>query len=187
MENIIAKLLNDFEAGKMNRRQLIKSLTVAASAAAAGTSVSKAAAEPSSIVKVVNVNHIGYQAPNYERCRDFYVKMCGMTVPFDTGDQCYLQFGDPNSKIGETTIHLGKSARPEGKGTITHLAYTVENWNREEIYNKLKAAGYDPEPDTEYGWSIPDSEGISLQLLAKEHSRHAVNVCGGYMQGCPKK
>src|SRR6266853_494326 len=35
MEHIMAKLLQDFEQGKMNRRQLIQSLTLAATAAAA--------------------------------------------------------------------------------------------------------------------------------------------------------
>ena len=36
MESVIAKLLQDFERGKMNRRQLIQSLSLAAAAAAAG-------------------------------------------------------------------------------------------------------------------------------------------------------
>ena len=35
MEQIVAKLLQDFELGKMNRQQLIQSLAVAASAASA--------------------------------------------------------------------------------------------------------------------------------------------------------
>ena len=34
MESVIAKLLQDFEQGKMNRRQLIQSLSLAAAAAA---------------------------------------------------------------------------------------------------------------------------------------------------------
>lgn len=184
MESIIAKLVSDFEDGKLGRRELIKSLAIAVTAAVTGSAAPKDAA-PASIAKVVNVNHIGYNAPNYQRCRDFYVKVCGMTVPFETGDQCYLQFGDPKSAIGETTIHLGQTNGP--KGVITHLAYTVENWDREGLYRKLKAAGFDPEADNEYGWSIPDSEGVMLQLLSKDHNRDALDRCGGYMQGCPKK
>ena len=35
MEHIMAKLLQDFEQGKMNRRQLIQSIAIAATAAAA--------------------------------------------------------------------------------------------------------------------------------------------------------
>jgi hypothetical protein len=39
MENIIAKLVQDFEQGKMSRRQLIQSLSIAAAAAAVPTTV----------------------------------------------------------------------------------------------------------------------------------------------------
>ena len=40
MENMIAQLLDDFDRGKMTRRQLIKSLAVAASVAAGVTRAS---------------------------------------------------------------------------------------------------------------------------------------------------
>ena len=39
METLIAKLLQDFEQGKMNRRQLVQSLSVAAAAASVPTTV----------------------------------------------------------------------------------------------------------------------------------------------------
>jgi len=37
MEHVIGKLLHDFEDGKMTRRQLIQSLTLAATAASAAS------------------------------------------------------------------------------------------------------------------------------------------------------
>ena len=43
MEHIIAKLLQDFEQGKMNRRQLIQSLAMAATAASAAAPAKAAA------------------------------------------------------------------------------------------------------------------------------------------------
>jgi hypothetical protein len=47
METVIAKLLQDFEHGKMNRRQLIQSLSLAAVAAAAGMpQAARAAGKP---------------------------------------------------------------------------------------------------------------------------------------------
>ena len=45
METLIAKLLQDFEQGKMNRRQLISSLSVAAAAASVPTTVIGAEAD----------------------------------------------------------------------------------------------------------------------------------------------
>src|SRR6266849_3334905 len=68
MENIIDKLLHDFEQGRMNRRQLVRSLAVAASVAAAAAPAS--AAETGGF-KAVTVNHISYQVADYARTRDF--------------------------------------------------------------------------------------------------------------------
>jgi hypothetical protein len=77
MEAIIAKLLQDFEQGKMSRRQLIRSLAVTASAAAAAApAVAASPDEPA--FKAVTVNHISYQVADYAKTRDFYVGMFGM-------------------------------------------------------------------------------------------------------------
>src|SRR3954464_15368785 len=104
MEQLIAKLLQDFEQGKMNRRQLIRSLAVAASAAAAGT---PAAAQGKGF-KAVTVNHISYQVADYTKTRDFYKDLLGMTVSKDDGRQCNMSFGDTfllprNARQGSTT------------------------------------------------------------------------------------
>jgi hypothetical protein len=57
MENMIAKLLEDFEQGRMTRRQLIKSLALIATAAGA----TPASEEKSKGFRAVAVNHISYQ------------------------------------------------------------------------------------------------------------------------------
>src|SRR6478736_410437 len=46
MESVIAKLLQNFEQGKMNRRQLIQSLSLAAAAAAGIAPAARAAGKP---------------------------------------------------------------------------------------------------------------------------------------------
>src|ERR1700738_4348875 len=71
MESVIAKLLQDFEQGKMNRRQLIQSLALAASAAGAATPGLAASGKG---FKAVAVNHISYQVADYARTRDFYAE-----------------------------------------------------------------------------------------------------------------
>jgi hypothetical protein len=59
MESVIARLLQDFEQGKMNRRQLIQSLSLAAAAAAAGMApAARAAGKP---LEALYVNHISYE------------------------------------------------------------------------------------------------------------------------------
>ena len=84
MESVIAKLLQDFEQGKMNRRQLIQSLSIAAAATAGMAPAANAAAKP---LEALYVNHISYSVTDYAKCRDFYVGLLGMKVTEDDGKQ----------------------------------------------------------------------------------------------------
>src|SRR3954453_20241651 len=115
MESIIAKLLQDFEHGKMDRRQLIKSLSVAA-AAGAGMAPARAAGKP---LEALYVNHISYSVNDYKKVRDFYVDLLGMKITEDDGKQCRLVFGN--------NILIPRN-RGTGGAKLDHIAYTVTNW-----------------------------------------------------------
>ena len=82
MESVIAKLLQDFEQGKMNRRQLIQSLSLAAAAAAGMAPAARAAGKP---LEALYVNHISYEVNDYKKVSDFYVDLLGMKVTEDDG------------------------------------------------------------------------------------------------------
>ena len=155
MEQIIAKLLQDFEEGKMNRRQLIRSLSVAALAAA------PAAQAAGKGFQAVTVNHISYQVADYAKTRDFYVDLLGMKVSGDTGRQCNLSFGD--------TFLLPRNARNGGATPkVDHIAYTIEKWNKDEVEAELKSRGLNPRPDTENSFHVKDPDGFDLQISGKD-------------------
>ena len=159
MEHIIAKLLSDFEQGKMNRRQLIRSLAVAASAAAATV---PAVADEGRAFKAVTVNHISYQVADYTKTRDFYKDLLGMTVSHDDGRQCYMSFGN--------TFLLPRNARQESaKGPRgDHIAYTIDTWDKNYVEAELKRRGLSPRPDTENSFHVKDPDGFDLQISGKE-------------------
>src|SRR5580704_11299623 len=92
MESIFAKLIQDFENGKMSRRQLLQNLTLTATAATAVGA--PAIAANSSLIEAVAVNHISYQVADYAKSRDFYAEMFGMKVSIDNGKSCHLSCGD---------------------------------------------------------------------------------------------
>jgi len=156
MESLIEKLLQDFEQGKMDRRQLIRSLAVAASAVAAAT---PAAAEGKGF-QAVTVNHISYQVKDYAKTRDFYADLLGMKVTQDTGKQCYLSFGN--------TFLLPRNGR-EGSSVprIDHVAYTIEDWDKNAVEAELKRRGLTPRPDTEDSFHVKDPDGFDLQISGK--------------------
>src|SRR5437899_47786 len=91
MERIIDQLLQDFERGRMTRRQLIR--TVAAVAASSAVGSAAVLADPKGF-RAVAVNHISYQVADYAKTRDFYADLFSMKLSHDDGKQCILAFGD---------------------------------------------------------------------------------------------
>src|SRR5262245_37561557 len=124
METVIAQLLNDFERGKMTRRQLIQSLALAAGAAAVpatldaqGASTIPPPAGPAPW-KTVWLDHISYAVSDYRRSTAFYRDLMGWEIKNDNGtNQCTLKIGD----VGEIIIRNNRAGRGEtaGRGDAT--------------------------------------------------------------------
>ena len=157
MERIIATLLQQFEQGKLNRRQLIQSLTLAATAGAAATAVPAAAAAEGKVINVTNINHVSYQVSDYARTRDFYAGLFGMKVSEDDGKQCRLSFGN--------NILVVRNRQPAPK--VDHIAYTIEDWDKDKVKAELERRGLSPREDTENSFHVKDPDGFDLQISGK--------------------
>src|SRR5690349_21141510 len=119
METFIAQMLSQFESGKISRRSLITTLTMAATTAGAGSSVAvlgqgrqpavKTAAQnektnelqaamKESPLKAIMMSHVRYTVKDYKATRDFYAEVMGMLpVPgSDTGDSVKMAFFPKN-------------------------------------------------------------------------------------------
>lgn len=160
MEHIMAKLVQDFEQGKMTRRQLIQSLTLVATAAAATP------AADSKIVQAVYINHISYQVADYTKTRDFYEDLFGMKVSKDDGKQCRLSVGD------SLIIARNASSRASGRMGVDHIAYTIANWDtdkkvRDEVGAELKRRGLDVR-ETGGSFHVKDPDGFDVQMGGKD-------------------
>ncbi|MGE3275945.1 MAG: VOC family protein [Vicinamibacterales bacterium] len=105
MESIIAKLLKDFEDGRMSRRDLIRSLAMAAAAvpaagligqaeASTGTTGSLEAMAAASPWKTTWLDHISYQVSDYKKSSEFYASLMGWEPGEDTGSQVTMKIGD---------------------------------------------------------------------------------------------
>jgi catechol 2,3-dioxygenase-like lactoylglutathione lyase family enzyme len=155
MEQLIDRLVRDFEQGKLSRRQLIQGLTVAAS-----TALTAGAADPAPL-KAITVNHISYQVADYAKTRDFYVGLLGMEVSHDDGRQCYLSFG--NTFLLPRNVRQGRTAP-----LVDHIAYTIETWNKDAVEAELKKRGLPIRPDTENSFHTKDPDGFDVQIAGKE-------------------
>lgn len=160
MKHIIGKLLQDYEHGKMTRRQLIQTLTLTAAAA---STVGTAEAAPAN---ATYINHVSMQVADYTKTRDFYSGLFGMKVTNDDGKtQCRLTFGD------NILIARNASSRPGGKAGVDHVAYTLANWDtdktvRPAVEAELKRRGLKIRV-TEGGFHVADPDGFEVQMGGK--------------------
>jgi len=165
MENVVAKLPEDFERGRMTRRQLIKSRAPIAAAARAAAVLE----EESKGFKSVAVNHISYQVNDYAKTCDFYADLLGMKVVGDTGTQCSLILSSTN------TFVIPRNAPP---GTppprIEHMACTVEHRKANQVKTELERRGLNP-PDTENSFHIKNPNGFDLQIIGKDMNLPSVS------------
>ena len=157
MESVIAKLLQDFELGKMNRRQLIQNLSVAAAAAAGmAPAAAMAAGKP---LEALYVNHISYQVNDYKKVRDFYVDLLGMKVTEDDGKtQCRLVFGN--------NILVPRNRANGGPAKVDHIAYTITNWDAEKdgLEAELKRRNLQYTGSAKTSFQVKDPEGMGVQF-----------------------
>jgi catechol 2,3-dioxygenase-like lactoylglutathione lyase family enzyme len=156
MEHIIAKLVQEFEQGKLSRRQLIQNLTLAATAASAVSTVPTAAAEEK-VLPATNFNHVSYQVTDYARTRDFYAGLFGMKVSEDNGKQCRLSFGN--------NILIVRNRQPAPK--VDHIAYTIANWDQEKeaMEAEVKRRGLRiVQGDIKTSLHILDPDGFEVQF-----------------------
>ena len=164
MIQTIAKLVEDFESGKINRRELIHNLAIATGAGTAGA-VPAVAAEP--VLQATGILHISYQVKDYKKTRDFYTNLLGMRVVADTGQRCDLHVGNDVIIIRNTTLSSA-SSKPAEKPGVDHLCYSIANWNRDRVLNTLKQRGYKPEPEGDRDLQVKDPDGYHIQLSARQ-------------------
>src|SRR5262245_18218769 len=186
MKAFVASKLDDYTRGKISRRQLLESLTVAAAATAA-TGGAQAAPAPNRALKAALVNHISYQCPDLHRVADWYSRVFNMeqvTYPSEPS-QIGMPFGRRNQKPfgvtaddvptsyivvrtrnpNGTAADKGALARPPSRAVIEHVAYTVADFDRDRAAAELRALGVQNVRNGGlYSLHMTDPFGFDIQL-----------------------
>ncbi len=186
MKTFVASKLDDYSKGKISRRQLLESLTVAAAATAA-TGGAQAAPAPNRALKAALVNHISYECPDQHRVADWYSRVFNMeqvTYPSEPS-QIGMPFGRRNQKpLGVTANDVptsyivvrtrnpngtaadkGALAKPPSRAVIEHVAYTVADFDRDRAAAELRALGVQNVRNGGlYSLHMADPFGFDIQL-----------------------
>lgn len=159
-------------SGRMNRRQLLQGLGLAASAALVGSILPRAAlavgqsgGAESRVFPVTAINHLSYAATDWAKTRDFYVDLFGMRVVWDDGKGCALEFG---SEAAPNGIYIRNVSKPGDKPTINHIAYGLTDFmaHKDALKAELERRGLkNIRADGEVGWICDDPVGYVLNIV----------------------
>ena len=144
MERFVENLIRDFESGKINRRQFCEAFALATSVYACGAA---AAGAPARGFKMLGINHLAYDCPDYRPARDFYTSVFGMqNVKEDGMTRANLAFGPPQGAGGGFMVvrNTPNNGRPPARSTVDHVCFTVSNWDETKVQAALKARNLTP-------------------------------------------
>jgi catechol 2,3-dioxygenase-like lactoylglutathione lyase family enzyme len=180
MEQVISSLLQDFEAGKLTRRQLIQALALGVVAGPAALAAAQTPAEKSSIPaprsraswKTVCLDHVSYAVSDYRRSTAFYRDLMGWEILHDDGQkQCSMKIGDVGGIIVRNRAGYldaaGGATQPAITGVIDHISWGVEPWDTAKVKAELEKRGLDPKPDMNgkfQSFHVHDPDGWDLQI-----------------------
>ena len=160
MQTQIVKMINDFEHGRLSRRQLIGRLTgmfaasLGAAIALADQQPERAATNPADSAPTfdaTDLNHIALTVTDVQRSERWYQKHLGLKP---TGREGFLTTGK-----GWLALFQGE------KLGLNHYCYSVANYDPADAVARLKAAGLTPRREGGRVY-FHDPDGIECQVAS---------------------
>jgi catechol 2,3-dioxygenase-like lactoylglutathione lyase family enzyme len=159
MESEVSRLVQRFESGQIDRRQLVAGLGSLVAVVSMGRTAQ--AQEANSTFKATELNHIALRVTDVLRSREFYKQHLGMTVIRDGGERnCFMSCGKNNF----VALFNGEEA------SMDHYCYSIKDFDVGKAEAKLKAEGIEPRVVRDAGRIyFPDPDGLTVQLAASDH------------------
>lgn len=159
MNNPIDQIVDDYDAGRMTRRELLGKLGALLAVAGAGSNALAAdsgAGEPTFVA--TELNHIALRVTDVERSREFYMRHLGLK-------HSSLSAGSAFLTCGNNFVALFHGDTPR----MDHYCYSVRGYNVATAEGKLRGAGMRNIRRTSGRIYFSDPDGLTVQLAATEH------------------
>lgn len=155
MQQLIEKMLADFERGHVTRRQLAVALAALVSGAQA--------AQKETEIKAITINHVTVRVPDLHRTSQFYQEFFGMPL-----------------KQQSATIHIlgvGKSffgiEQADGPAALDHYDFGIAGFNADEARAKLKKRNLKfADGNSKESFKFHDPDGFQIQLNGPDYVGH---------------
>ncbi len=153
------RMIDQFEQGRIGRRQLaVKLAALAAAWAGAGrfaiASPPQDSEKGKSTFQAKGLNHLALRVTDVARSRDWYKKHLGLSVLRDGRQNCFM-------RTGSNFVALFRS-RTAG---MHHYCYTIADYDPATVVRTLKGAGLEPRREQNRVY-FPDPDGLTVQLSA---------------------
>jgi catechol 2,3-dioxygenase-like lactoylglutathione lyase family enzyme len=147
-------LVEQFEQGRLSRRQLATRLMALGAALAVIPGVAGACQDSDSTFSATGLDHIALNVRDVRRSREFYKEHLGLEVIRDGGEQ--------NCFLGRSDGFFLTLFRGEQPG-LHHYCYAIPNYDADEAERKLKDAGLEVRRAGNRVY-FQDPDGIEVQV-----------------------
>ena len=155
MQGVFSRLIDQYDRGRLDRRELMAGLLAMAGA---GGAARRASATAGPTFQATRLNHIALSVTDVARSRDFYVQHLGLEVTRDSAPHsCFLDCG-PNF------VALFRGSR----AGMHHYCYSIPDFETGNVAEQLRAAGFEPDIQGRRIY-FPDPDGLTVQLASDSH------------------
>lgn len=148
------QIVQQFEKGRLSRRQLVTRLMGLGAAMAVIPDAARAGEDGKATLQATGLNHIALNVRDLERADDFYRAHLGLKVVHKQGDFLWV--------LGRGDDRFLALFRNDNPG-LSHYAYTIENFDPDEVVRKLNAAGIKHRRER-HGIYFSDPDGLMVQV-----------------------
>lgn len=160
--DLAVKLVNDFEQGRLSRRQLAARLMGLGAAmatlrgAAGGQEVAtEKAAKPT--FQATGLDHIALDVTDLKRSNEFYEKHLGLRV---------IRSDDNAAFLGADRDFFLTLFRADLPG-LNHYCYAIDNYDADNAMERLAAADLRPRREGNRVY-FPDPDGLTVQVAGRQ-------------------
>jgi catechol 2,3-dioxygenase-like lactoylglutathione lyase family enzyme len=155
MQQIIERMLTDFERGRLTRRQLAISLAALVTGA-------QAAPKPSGL-HAVSLNHVTVRVPDVQRTSHFYQEFFGMPLKQHSATTHILG-------VGKSFFGIEQKGTP---ADLDHYDFGIAAFNADDVISRLKARELKPEPGgNKESFKFRDPDGFLVQVNGPDYVGH---------------
>ena len=160
MIDSIDNLLNQYELGKMTRRELLAAITL----------LSMPAQLPAqdSLFKARSFNHLNIRVTDVARSESFYRKVLGLPSVRPVVGAAFAVDFPAGGFISLCPLSVPTcGVKPDGRpGDIDHFGVGIDNFDASRVESELKSAGFKQVVNAETSVFVADPDGTMVQLSA---------------------